>query len=262
MTFSRPITWNAPLGPGPFRALVLAVLLPLLGCSVSSQPNTESNSPNEVDGPAWFKDVSDRVGFHFVHDPGPTDTYFMPQSMGSGCAFLDFDGDGLLDIYMLQDAGPDSKSVNRLYRQLPDHTFQDVTEGSGLDVAGFNRGVAVGDVNNDGLPDVLVTQYGGIKLFLNLGGGRFVDVHRRVRLAQSAVGDVGRISRLRPRWLAGSRRRQLPRLRFQAECRVAGRPSGLLRPQRFLRGMQQAVPQPGRTARGESPGTRECASRT
>ena len=100
----------------------------------------------------------------------------MPQSMGSGCAFLDLDNDGLLDLYLLQDAGPDSKSVNRLYKQLPDHTFQDATDTSGLDVAGYNRGVAVGDVNNDGLPDVLLTQYGAIKLFVNLGGGRFEDV--------------------------------------------------------------------------------------
>src|SRR5262249_45381577 len=73
-------------------------------------------------------------------------------------------------------AGPDSKSVNRLYRQGPDGKFRDATAGSGLGVAGWNMGVAVADVNNDGLPDVLLTQYGGIKLFLNLGGGRFEDV--------------------------------------------------------------------------------------
>jgi enediyne biosynthesis protein E4 len=164
------------MGSAPLRSVVLLAAFLLLGCSVSSRPDAESNTPDEIDGPAWFEDVSDRVGLDFVHDPGATDTYFMPQSMGSGCAFLDFDGDGLLDIYLLQDAGPDSRSVNRLYRQLPDHTFQDVTAGSGLDVAGHNRGVAVGDVNNDGRPDVLLTQYGGIKLFLNRGGGHFEDI--------------------------------------------------------------------------------------
>ncbi len=162
---------------GKIAAVVLLpALLALLGCSGSTRPDPKNNAPDEAVGPAWFEDVSDRVGFHFVHDPGATGNYFMPQSMGSGCAFLDFDNDGLLDIYLLQDAGPDSKSVNRLYRQVPGGTFQDVTAGSGLDVAGHNRGVAVGDVNNDGLPDVLLTQYGAIKLFVNLGGGRFEDV--------------------------------------------------------------------------------------
>jgi hypothetical protein len=156
-----------------FAVLMVTVLF---GCSASSRPDAESDLSDETTGPAWFEDVTERVGLPFVHDPGPTGTYFMPQSMGSGCAFFDCDGDGLLDIYLLNDAGPDARSVNRLYRQLPDHTFQDVTDDSGLGVAGYNRGVAIGDVNNDGRPDVLLTQYGGIKLFLNLGGGRFQDV--------------------------------------------------------------------------------------
>jgi hypothetical protein len=94
--------------------------------------------------------------------------------MGSGGAFLDADGDGLLDIYLLQFGGPDSKSVNRLYRQTPAGKFVDATEGSGLGIAGYNHGVAVGDVNNDGRPDVVVTQYGGIKLLVN-GRGGFED---------------------------------------------------------------------------------------
>ncbi|HWG44650.1 MAG TPA: CRTAC1 family protein [Gemmataceae bacterium] len=153
-----------------------ALLLLSLGCSASTEQTAIAVASDKADGPAWFEDISDRVCLDFVHDPGPTGDYFMPQSMGSGCAFLDFDGDGWLDIYLLQDAGPNSKSVNRLYRQLPSGTFQDVTAGSGLDVAGHNRGVAIADVNNDGRPDVLLTQYGGIKLFLNLGDGRFEDI--------------------------------------------------------------------------------------
>jgi enediyne biosynthesis protein E4 len=157
------------------RHSAFCILLGVFGCS-PAEPTPSAIAPDQTDGPAWFKDVSDHAGLDFVHDPGPTGSYFMPQSMGSGCAFLDFDGDGLLDIYLLQDAGPDSKSVNRLYRQVSGGKFQDVTAGSGLGVPGYNRGVAVSDVNNDGLPDVLLTQYGGIKLFVNLGGGRFKDV--------------------------------------------------------------------------------------
>lgn len=170
-----PIGRIGRLSPLVIVAIILPILLlELLGCSHSADSPSAIVS-DDADAPAWFEDVSDRVGLQFVHNPGPTGDYFMPQSMGSGCAFLDFDNDGLLDLYLLHDAGPDSHSVNRLYRQIPGGTFQDVTEGSGLDVAGYNRGVAVGDVNNDGLPDVLLTQYGGIKLFLNRGGGRFKD---------------------------------------------------------------------------------------
>ena len=74
-----------------------------------------------------------------------------------------------MDILLLQNAGPGSASKNRLYRQLPGGRFKDVSAGSGLDFAGYNEGVAIGDVNNDGRPDVLITQFGGVKLLLNNG---------------------------------------------------------------------------------------------
>jgi hypothetical protein len=132
-------------------------------------------------------DATDELGLDFVHDAGPAGSYFMPQSVGSGCAFIQ-DGDGTLYVYLLQSGGPDSKSVNRLYQKLPSGKFRDVTEGSGLGVAGYSLGVAVGDVNNDGLPDVLLTQYGGIKLFLNLGGGRFEEVTAEAGLSNPLWG--------------------------------------------------------------------------
>jgi hypothetical protein len=100
----------------------------------------------------------------------------MPQIMGSGAALFDFDNDGRLDIYLLQNSGPDGNSTNRLYHQGPDGRFTDVSKGSGLDISGFNMGVAIADVNNDGWPDVLVTQFGGLRLFLNRGDGTFRDV--------------------------------------------------------------------------------------
>ena len=155
---------------GRWAALILAVAA--LGCwSNKSDPV----GPEADGGPEWFEDVTDAVGLDFVHDPGPTDTYFMPQIMGSGAAFI-HDGDGTLYVYLLQNAGPKSGSVNRLYRREADGKFRDVTAGSGLDVPGFNMGAAVADINNDGLPDVLVTQFCGARLFLNLGAGRFEDV--------------------------------------------------------------------------------------
>jgi hypothetical protein len=112
----------------------------------------------------------------------------MPQALGSGAALFDYDNDGRLDIYLLQNSGPDSSSTNRLFHQLPNGVFKDVSAGSGLDIAGYNMGVAVGDVNNDGFPDVLVTQYGGVKLFLNNGNGTFTDVTKEAGLSNPAWG--------------------------------------------------------------------------
>jgi enediyne biosynthesis protein E4 len=169
---ARPLPYSVA---GP---LLLTLLLAWPGCS----PKPSPSAPDEADGPAWFEDVTDAVGLDFVHDPGPTDPYFMPQSMAPGAAFIR-DKDGTLYLYLLQDAGPDSKSVNRLYRRDADGKFKDVTEGSGLGVAGYGMGVAVGDVNNDGLPDVLLTEYGRVRLFLNKGGGKFTDVTKEAGLS-------------------------------------------------------------------------------
>jgi enediyne biosynthesis protein E4 len=166
-----------PWGFGVWAAAFLAA-----GCS-GPPPATGPEGPT---GNPWFQDVTREVGLDFVHNAGPTDKFFLPGVMGSGAALFDFDGDGLLDVYLLGNAGPGSGVRNRLFRQLPDGHFQDVSAGSGLDVDGYNLGVAIGDVNNDGLPDVLVTQYLGVKLFLNRGGGKFEDVTDQAGLANPA----------------------------------------------------------------------------
>jgi hypothetical protein len=152
---------------------------------VLNSPGVDETSDGET-GPVWFADVTDAVGLNFTHDPGPAGTYFMPQVMGSGCAFI-HDKDGTLYIYLLQQGGPEGKK-NQLFKRLANGTFQDVSAGSGLDIAGYNMGVAVGDVNNDGLPDVVVTQYHGVKLFLNLGGGRFKDITAQANLRNPLWG--------------------------------------------------------------------------
>ena len=132
--------------------------------------------------PEWFEDVTEKRGLKFTHDCGPiTPSYFFPQIAGSGCAFFDFDGDGLLDVYLIHNGGP-TGAKNQLFQQQRDGTFRDVSSGSGLDVAGHGMGVAVADVNNDGRPDVLLTEYGATRLFLNQGAGRFVEITREAGL--------------------------------------------------------------------------------
>jgi hypothetical protein len=137
-----------------------------------------TKKPNEAsdEGPAWFADITKELGIRSVHDCGPTDeTYFMPQQVGSGVAVFDFDGDGLLDLYVMHNGGPKGKK-NQLFKQMPDGTFKDVSAGSGLDFAHYCQGVAVGDFNNDGRPDLLVTYFGGVRLFENHGNGKFIEV--------------------------------------------------------------------------------------
>jgi hypothetical protein len=148
------------------------------------QEGPAGGSTNQVsDGPEWFEDITERSGLHFVHVVGPeAEHYFMPHLTGSGAALFDFDGDGRLDIYLVQNCGPNSKVTNKLFHQLPDGRFEDVSAGSGLDVAGYGQGVAIGDINNDGLPDVLLTEYGRVRLFLNEGGGKFRDITREAGL--------------------------------------------------------------------------------
>src|SRR5436309_3215544 len=122
-----------------------------------SRPGPKPPADADPGGPAWFADVTAEVGLDFVHDAGPVGHFFMPQIMGAGAALFDFDNDGRLDIYLLQNAGPHSRSTNRLFRQTGDGKFVDVSQGSGLDVAGYGMGVAIGDINNDGLPYVCIT---------------------------------------------------------------------------------------------------------
>lgn len=175
---------------GKLWALVLGTvpaMAGIAGCGpATSSPPAKAEPPP---GPSWFADVTTQWGLEFLHDPGPIDgEYFLPQINGSGAALFDFDNDGLLDIYLLQCGGPHSTSKNCLFRQFPAGRFHDVSQGSGLDFNGTNTGVAIGDVNNDGRPDVLVTQYLGARLLLNQGDGKFEDATQRAGLQNAAWG--------------------------------------------------------------------------
>lgn len=160
----------------PLPALVVLITSGAVvvgGCASRTAPSGPAAVPA---GPPWFEDVTERIGIRFTHDPGPIGGYRMPQIVGTGCALFDCDGDGRLDLYLMHNVSAGSTSRNVLYRQRQDGTFEDASAGSGLDFAGPCMGVAVGDVDNDGRPDLLITLVGSLRLFLNLGGGKFADV--------------------------------------------------------------------------------------
>ena len=114
-----------------------------------------------------------------------------PESSGPGVAFLDYDNDGWMDIYLVNSGKcdfftPTKPLRNALYKNNRDGTFTDVTEKAGVIGGGFGQGVAVGDYNGDGLPDIYVTQYGSSILYHNNGDGTFTDV-----TAKAGVGAPG-----------------------------------------------------------------------
>jgi hypothetical protein len=127
-------------------------------------------------------DVTSGSGIRFRHNNGAYGGKLLPETLGSGCAFFDYDADGWPDILLVN--GMDwpgharQRSTLRLYRNNRNGTFADVTRAAGLDVELYGMGVAVGDFDNDGFPDVFVTCVGQNRLFRNTGNGTFVDVTR------------------------------------------------------------------------------------
>lgn len=128
-------------------------------------------------------DVTSSTGINFKHNSGAFGGKFLPETLGSGCAFLDYDADGWPDILLVNGMDwPGHKrqpSTLKLYRNNRNGTFTDVTRAAGLEIEMYGMGVAVGDYDNDGFPDLVITCVGQNRLFHNTGKGTFVDVTRK-----------------------------------------------------------------------------------
>jgi hypothetical protein len=127
-------------------------------------------------------------GISWVHENAMSASRYLPEALGPGCAFLDFDNDGWMDIFLVNSGPSDfwkpAKPVrNALYKNNRDGTFTDVTERAGVGGAYFGMGVAVGDFDNDGWPDIFVTAYGKCILYKNNHDGTFADVTEKAGVA-------------------------------------------------------------------------------
>jgi len=155
-----------------------ALLLPRLPAFASSQP-----------APFPFEQVpAEKSGIRWTHSSGKSSEKYLPESSGAGCAFLDYDNDGWIDIYLVNSGKcdfftPETPLRNALYKNNRDGTFTDITEKAGVAAGGYGQGIAVGDYDGDGFPDIYVTQYGRSILYHNNGDGTFTDVTEKAGVA-------------------------------------------------------------------------------
>jgi hypothetical protein len=180
--------------PEPRLSRMALLSFGLLACfaicprCVSSQSAKKSGPPISV----RFTDIRKPAGITFLQDSTQTDEKLYLETMGTGIAWLDYDQDGLMDLYFVQSGPtefykPDHPLRSALYHNNGDGTFTDVTEKAGVAAENhYGQGVAVGDYDNDGYPDLYITGYGSAILYHNNGNGTFTDVTKKV-----GVGDEG-----------------------------------------------------------------------
>jgi hypothetical protein len=145
-------------------------------------PSTVVLTKQTESSPFRFAEIAGEAGIDFVHFSGMNDEKHFPTANGSGVAIFDYNNDGLLDLYFatatLLPLGTAVKGPNRLYKNLGNNKFQDVTEASGLGFRGFCHGIISGDIDNDGDQDVFLCNYGSNRLYLNNGDGTYKDISK------------------------------------------------------------------------------------
>jgi enediyne biosynthesis protein E4 len=164
---------------------------PAASAAPASPVAQASAPPVRPSGPIEFTDVTTQAGIRFKHNSGAFGKKYLPETMGSGVCFIDYDNDGWQDIFFVNSMDwPGHKSAGKsfpaLYHNNHDGTFTDVTKEAGLAIETYGQGCAVGDFDNDGFDDLYLTTVGSNHLYRNLGNGKFADV-----TAKAGVADPG-----------------------------------------------------------------------
>jgi enediyne biosynthesis protein E4 len=159
-----------------------------LGAGLRIAPWLRPQASAPAANPVFIEVPTSSSGIEFVHDNAISVNHYLPETMGPGVAFLDFDNDGWMDIYIVNSGPcdfwtPPKPIRNALYKNNRDGTFTDVTEKARVSGGTFGMGVAVGDYDNDGWPDIFITSYGNCILYKNNRDGTFSDVTNKAGLA-------------------------------------------------------------------------------
>jgi enediyne biosynthesis protein E4 len=169
------------------RLLILCAGVALV--TAAQEKPAASPKTSQQPAPIRFEEIAQKAGLHYITANGNTENKNQPQTMVAGIALFDYDGDGYLDVYLVGGAAIPSLEKdspvywNRLFHNNHDGTFTDVTEKAGLAGAGYGSGVAIGDYDNDGWPDIFLANVTGNQLFHNNGDGTFTDVTAKAGVA-------------------------------------------------------------------------------
>ena len=176
--------------PLPFTLYPLPLLVALAAIARLCPAGAVEASPASIS--IHYIDITQQAGIHFLHNTGAFGKKYEPETMGPGCAFIDYDDDGNPDILLINGKDfPDHKAKRttlKLYRNNGNGTFTDVTSQAGLDVEMYGMGVAVGDYDNDGWDDIYITGLGESRLFHNEHNGTFKDVTKAAGVNNTGFG--------------------------------------------------------------------------
>ena len=190
-----------------YKIIFLLMLLPLVGgCNSSDKSSSGSKSDSDLVSPEaneeHYQEIGAAIGLNFRHSIGADEMKNIVESVGGGAAFLDYDQDGFLDVYVTsgtwikgfsKNDKPKELPENHLYHNLQDGTFEDVSHEAGVQGPWYSMGITVGDYNNDGYPDIYVSNYGPNTLYTNNGDGTFDNNTRSGKVGGGEKCSVGAV---------------------------------------------------------------------